>query len=67
MTQTKQPEITSTQQRYLDEIRANPGQHYKGHARRPLERLRELGLIEYSYEHLASIGSDLYICHPTNH
>lgn len=43
------PALTPAQGRYLVEIRRNGERKYNGRARRPLEALRDAGLIEYDY------------------
>lgn len=58
--------MTPAQERYLAEIRARPGRTYNGRARRPLEALREAGLIRYEFELVPQVGSwtERFTCWP---
>lgn len=61
--------LTVAQARYLSEIREAGEKRYNGRARRPLEALRQLGLIEWDFDVYltsgGSMGGTVFIVRPT--
>src|SRR2546423_2630637 len=64
------PDLTPAQSRYLREIQEAGQRSYNGRARKPLEALRIVGLIEYDFD-LVSSGAygqmtERFTCRPLN-